>query len=93
MIKPDLIAYIAGVILMLSYLPQLAKTIKSKKVEDLSLVMLLATFTSSVLYEIYAYILNLIPVIIMNGIFTLTVLLQLIIKIRYNQRNHKKLIK
>ena len=89
MIKPDIIAYIAGVILMMSYLPQLVKTIKSKKVEDLSLLMLLATFLSGVLYEIYSYILNLIPVIIMNGIFTLTVLLQLIIKIRYNPRDNK----
>jgi uncharacterized protein with PQ loop repeat len=65
----DVLAYIAGIILMISYLPQLIKTFKHKSVEDLSLLMLLATFISSVLYEIYAYILKLIPVVLNERYF------------------------
>jgi len=79
----DILAYVAGVILMISYLPQLIKTFKHKSVEDLSLLMLIATFTSSTLYEIYAYLLKLTPVVIMNGVFTVSVLLQLVLKIKY----------
>ena len=86
MIKEDILAYLAGVILTVSYLPQLFKTLKDKKVEDLSLLMLIATFTSSILYEAYAYLLNLIPVVIMNGIFTFSVLIQIILKIKYSNK-------
>jgi len=86
MINADILAYIAGVILMMSYFPQLIKSLKNKKVDDLSLLMLVATLTSSILYEIYSYMLHLIPVIIMNGIFTISVLLQLILKIRYTKQ-------
>jgi len=79
----DIIAYIAGIILMVSYLPQLIKTFRSKSAEDLSYLMLSATLLSSILYEIYACFLNLTPVIIMNGIFIISVFIQLFLKITY----------
>lgn len=81
----DIIAYIAGVILMISFIPQIIKTKKTKKVDDLSLTMLLTTFVSSTLYEIYSIMLNLIPVIIMNGIFTLSILFQIFLKFKYGK--------
>jgi len=82
----DVLAYIAGGILMISYLPQLLKTLRYKKVDDLSLLMLLATLVSSLLYEAYACLLDLIPVIIMNGLFTVSVFIQLLLKLKYNKR-------
>lgn len=77
----DLTGYAAGIFLMWSFLPQLIKTIRTRRAEDLSVGMLGVTLVSAVLYEIYAFLLGLTPVIIMNGIFALTVMLQLVITI------------
>lgn len=82
MTSVDFIGYLAGFFLMLSFLPQLTKTIKTRKVEDLSLGMLGVTLTSGILYEIYAIQLQLLPVIIMNGIFVMIVLVQLLLTVR-----------
>ena len=48
--------------------------------------MLAVTFSSSVLYEVYAFQLDLRPVIIMNGLFSLTVLLELILAVTFRRR-------
>lgn len=73
----DLIGYAAGFFLMWSFLPQLVKTVRTRRTEDLSVAMLSVTLVSALLYEAYAAILGLTPVIIMNGVFALTVMLQL----------------
>ena len=82
----DILAYLAGTFLMVSYFPQLYKTIKYRSVKDLSVLMLLSTFLSGTLYGLYAIFLDLLPVIIMNGIFTITVFVQLILKLRYSSK-------
>ncbi|MFC1665115.1 SemiSWEET family sugar transporter [Pseudomonadota bacterium] len=81
MLTIDIIGYAAGFFLMWSFLPQLIKTYKTHKAEDISITMLCITLISAILYEIYAVMLQLTPVIIMNGIFSFTILLQLIITI------------
>lgn len=75
----DLIGYAAGLFLMWSFIPQVIKTIKTRKADDISIVMLCITLVSALLYEIYAVLLQLTPVIIMNGIFAFTVFIQLVI--------------
>ena len=85
----DIIGYAAGFFLMWSFLPQLIKTIKTRKSEDISIGMLVITLTSAIFYEVYAVLLQLTPVTIMNGIFTLTVLTQLIITVYLHQNAEK----
>lgn len=76
----DFVGYFAGLCVMISFVPQLIKMWKSGSAEDLSWFMLVSTLTSAVLYEIYATILNLVPVVVMNGVFGLTVIATLILK-------------
>ncbi len=83
----DLIGYAAGILLMLSFLPQVIKTFKVKHADDISMGMLAITLGSALLYEVYAFRLDLMPVVIMNGIFALLVLVEIILKIRYDQKN------
>jgi len=83
----DLIGYAAGTFLMWSFLPQLIKTIKTRRAEDISIGMLIVTLISALLYEIYASLLGLMPVIIMNGVFAITVFLQLVITIRLHNKS------
>jgi uncharacterized protein with PQ loop repeat len=85
LIMLDLIGYAAGFFLMWSFLPQVIKTATTRSTEGLSVPMLVITLISGILYEIYAYLLGLMPVIIMNGIFVLTVSIQLVMTLMINR--------
>lgn len=77
----DLIGYAAGLFSMWSFLPQLFKTVRTRRAEDISVAMLCITLIAVLLYEVYAIRLHLTPVIVMNGIFAVTVFLQLVITV------------
>ena len=77
----DLIGYAAGLFSMWSFLPQLLKTVRTRRAEDISVAMLCITLIAVLLYEVYAIRLHLTPVIVMNGIFAVTVFLQLVITV------------
>ena len=68
---------------MISFLPQVIKTWKSKEADQISIFLLLLTLLSGVFYNIYAFMLDLVPVIVMNSIFIVLVLIQLIMTLRY----------
>ncbi len=78
----DIIGYAAGLCVMISFVPQLIKMQQSRSAQDLSWLMLVMTLVSAILYEIYAAFLDLMPVVVMNGIFALTVLAGMILKAR-----------
>jgi MtN3 and saliva related transmembrane protein len=84
----DLVGYAAGILLMLSFLPQVIKTFRSKHAHDVSMGMLLITLGSALLYEAYALQLGLIPVFVMNGIFAILIVIEIVLKIRYD-RDHR----
>lgn len=79
----ETIGYLAGFILTLCYLPQIIKTYRLKHANDVSMWMLVLTIISTTLYEIYAWRLGLMPVVVMNGIFGILVTTEIIMKIRY----------
>lgn len=68
---------------MVSFVPQVIKSYKTKSVEDLSLWMIIATFVGTVFWIMYGYLINSKPVLIMNVIFGIIVLFQLCLKIKY----------
>ena len=82
----DLFAYVGGVLLMVSYLPQVFRTWRTKKAGDLSLLMLISTVAQALCYEVYAAMLDLTPVVIMNGVFLVLVGMQLLLKVVYERR-------
>ena len=81
----DLFGYLGGIFLMISFLPQLAKSIRTRSMGDLSYGMLIATSISGIFYQIYAYYLGLVPVLVMNGVFMASVLTALFLKFRYER--------
>ena len=81
----ELVGYAAGALRMLSFLPQVVQTIRTSAAEDVSLWMLVITFGSTVLYEIYAAMLGLVPVLVMNGVFGLLVALEIALKLRFER--------
>ncbi|MBA1446566.1 MAG: hypothetical protein FE835_17005 [Gammaproteobacteria bacterium] len=74
----DLVGYTAGFFLMWSFLPQIIKTAKTQKTDGLSVGMLIISIISAALSELYAFMLGLTPMLIMNGIFLLLLLIQLV---------------
>ena len=81
----DLMGYLGGIFLMISFLPQVIKTWKSKEADQISLFLLLLTLFSGIFYNIYAFMLDLVPVIVMNSIFIVLVLIQLVLTLRYRK--------
>ena len=82
----DLMGYLGGIFLMISFLPQVIKTWKSKEADQISIFLLLLTLFSGIFYNIYAYMLDLLPVIIMNSIFVVLVIVQLILTLKYRRK-------
>jgi len=82
----DFIGYLAGTLLTICFLPQIFKTIKIKKADEVSMVMLILSFCSALLYEIYAFLLGLWPVLVMNGIFALLIVVEIFLKIYYDRQ-------
>ncbi len=83
----DLLGYAGGVFLMISFLPQIIKSIQTESMGDLSWGMLGASAASGFFYEIYAFLLGLTPVVIMNGIFVASVLTAMLMKANFDRKS------
>ncbi len=79
----DFIGYLAGFLAMMSFLPQVIKTVQTRSAKDISLAMLILTVVTNILYLIYGIALSLTPVVVMISIMTCIVLLQIILTVRY----------
>jgi hypothetical protein len=42
---------------------------------------------SALFYELYSWQLGLLPVFVMNGVFAAVVLIEIVLKVRYDRRN------
>ena len=79
----DILGYIAGILVVISLLPQTIKTWKTKLVRDLSLWRYIIYCVGLVLWIIYAIIIDNGPVALMNSIGLLLALSILYLMIRY----------
>lgn len=79
----ELMGYLGSLLSSITFVPQVYKTYKTKKVGDLSLLMLIIVFTSTVIWLIYGIGLRLMPVIICNSIICLLSLVLIYFKLRF----------
>jgi MtN3 and saliva related transmembrane protein len=73
----------AGLLTTIAYLPQVIKTWKSKSAQDLSWSMLIVLCIGIVLWLVYGFSVQDIPVIAANILTLLLVSIILVLKIRY----------
>jgi len=85
----DIIAYIGGFFIAVSFVPQVLKSYRTKKVGDLSFGMLLCSITGTVLWLIYGLVNGILPIIAMNAVFGLIVGLQIYLKLTYGRSQSK----
>ena len=79
-----LIGYFAGICLAFCFLSQVVRTYRLKRADDVSMYMLILSILSVIGYEVYAWKLGLMPLVIMSAVFLLLILFVLIFKIRYD---------
>ena len=81
----DIFGYIAAVLTTAAFLPQLIKTLKTKKADDVSLITLIMFIIGVLCWIIYGYNISSIPILIANLITLILNLLILISKIYFSK--------
>ena len=81
----EFFGYIAAILTTAAFLPQLIKTLKTKKAEDVSLVTLIMFISGVVSWIIYGYKISSLPILIANIITLILNLFILISKIYYSR--------
>jgi MtN3 and saliva related transmembrane protein len=79
----EVCGYLGSLLSSVTFLPQVIKTWQTKSAGDLSLLMLFIVFISTVVWLVYAFALNLLPVIICNGIVCVLSILLIYFKLTY----------
>jgi MtN3 and saliva related transmembrane protein len=81
----QIIGITAGICTATSLLPQVIKTIKEKKAEDVSLVMLLVLMAGISLWIVYGIKKNDLPIMITNSFSLLVNIAMVILRIKYKR--------
>ena len=69
----------------ITFIPQVYKAWQSKSVGDLSLSMMVIVFSSTIVWLVYGYSLNLLPVIICNTIIAVLSLMLIYFKFAFKK--------
>lgn len=79
------IGLFAGICTASSLLPQLIKTIREKKAEDISKLMLFILMTGVATWVVYGILRNDLPIIITNSFSLLLNICMVILRLKYNR--------
>ena len=82
----EFFGYFAAILTTLAFLPQLIKTLKTKKAEDVSLITLIMFLTGVLSWIIYGYKISSTPILLANIITFILNLLILIFKITFSKK-------
>lgn len=88
----QVIGLAAGICTSTSLLPQVVKTMKEKKAEDVSLFMLLVLATGVLLWIVYGIKRNDLPIIATNSFSLLVNILMIILGVKYKSKDSLKKI-
>ena len=83
----NLFGYFAAFLTTIAFLPQLAKTLKTKKADDVSLLTLIMFLTGVSAWIIYGYKISSIPILVANIVTFALNFLILLSKLYYSKNN------
>ena len=81
----DLIGFSGGILTSINIIPQIVQSVKTKKVEDVSLLMFIVYDLGLALWVTYGILITSWPVTIMDGFALLSSLVMTYIKVRYHK--------
>ena len=90
MFSYKIIGYVAGIISMISFTPQVYKTWKMKSAKDVSIQMFILYTTSTLLWIIYGIISEQPAIYAPNTVVLFLSITQVILKIKYDSEDRKK---
>ncbi|MEW5996064.1 MAG: SemiSWEET transporter [Candidatus Micrarchaeota archaeon] len=79
----DILGYVAGLLVVISLVPQVIKSWKTKSTKDISLWRYIIYVTGLILWIAYAVIIQNGPVALMNGVGLVLALSVLYLKLKY----------
>ncbi|WP_281541472.1 SemiSWEET family sugar transporter [Maribacter aestuarii] len=79
----DILGIVAAILTTAAYVPQVYKTWKQKSTKDISLFMYLVLLTGVLLWSVYGFYIESLPIILANCITAVLVLFVLIMKLKY----------
>ena len=82
----QVIGLFAGICTASSLLPQLIKTIKEKKAEDISKLMLVVLMTGVATWIVYGLLRNDLPIVLTNAFSLLLNIAMLVLRIKYSRK-------
>tara|TARA_Y100000991_G_scaffold152893_1_gene116076 strand:- start:441 stop:710 length:270 start_codon:yes stop_codon:yes gene_type:complete len=85
-LKIEFFGYFAAILTTAAFLPQLIKTLKTKKADDVSLVTLIMFISGVGSWIVYGYEISSFPILLANIITFILNLLILISKIYYSKK-------
>jgi len=82
----EFFGYFAAILTTVAFLPQLIKTLKTKKADDVSLITLIMFIIGVLSWIIYGYKISSLPILVANLITLILNLLILISKIYFSKK-------
>ena len=86
MFNIEFFGYFAAILTTLAFLPQLIKTLKTQKAEDVSLITLIMFLTGVLSWVVYGYKISSVPILMANLITFILNFLILIFKIIFTKK-------
>ena len=86
MFNIEFFGYFAAILTTLAFLPQLIKTLKTQKADDVSLITLIMFLTGVLSWVIYGYKISSVPILMANIITFILNLLILIFKLNFAKK-------
>ncbi len=83
----EIIGYVAAAFGTALMLPQVYKSLVTKKADDISMVMLIVYAINCTLWEIYGLLIDSMPIILCNIIALMIGLFQIFLKIRFSKKH------
>lgn len=82
MIDPEIVGYIAAILITVAYMPQTVKVLRTRDTHSISLGMFTLTTSGAACWFWYGYLLGSWPIMLCNGITFITSGIILLMKIR-----------
>ena len=78
----NLIGAVAGTLTTIAFVPQVLRTWRTRRADDISMGMLLLFTTGVALWELYGLIIGAVPVIAANGVTLVLAAMMIVLKAR-----------
>lgn len=79
----DAIGLVASILLSVSVIPQVIKSWRTRKVEDISLVMIVMFIVGFTLWIAYGLLTRELPIVLLNAVSLASMAVTLVLKLKY----------